>query len=440
MFDSMFSERAQLKFMILKINNDKEAAIKSKRWKNPGASFYDKLLNSHYYGGRIPTDSKELDEMIKSGKYKDYRHYLKEAYLIAPVNKINNSPYGVTPFSKSGCKYPHHSIKGDELVVNISGLRAAYKRAKQMGEFKGDVKNHLERHYKELGLYDYSTMAIDEKMDNNFRDIGECILETMREEMGDDVDTFSEAMGITESKEKLYPIYGVLKSYSSSELRNDGTKKSDREIKSAKFSNQVKKLTRGDNYSHALISLDDELKEMYSFGDDGLEEDSIENPSWMGTRSLVIIVMFIPKKDLNNIKKYIDNLKKHKEETKYASANLLKMHIGRPYKVDKRFICSSFTAYLLGMSDAKRLHRDYSRLRPDEILLLPRAFYVKNYKDYKDFQSNHGDFKNRVNKIYEENEDELMDYNNHLPRLLLKEKMGKLKTFDKIFDWIINRL
>jgi hypothetical protein len=432
MLQNIFTERA--KWMILKINNSKKAAISGK-WKTPGAKFYDQLLNSSYF----PSDDVDEPRSLRD------KNYLEEAYLIAPIDKIKNSPYGVTPFARSGCKYPHHSIRNGELVVNIAGLQAAYKRAKQMGDFKGKVKDHLERHYKELDLYDDSTMPIDEKMEDNFRNIGECILESLNDELGEYRSMFSDDMGITEStddpeEEKLYPIYGVVKSYTSYELRNDGTKKSDREIQSAKFSKQVKMFTRGDNYSHALVSLDDELKEMYSFGDYGFEEDNIEKPSWMGTKSIAIIVMFIPKKDLDNIKKYIDKLKQHKNETKYAFANLLKMYLGRPYKIDKRFICSTFVAYLLGMSDAKRLHRDYSRLRPDEILLLPRAFYVKNYKDRKDFQSNHNDFKNRVNKIYEENEEELMDYNNHLPRLLLKEKMGKLKTFDKLLDWIMDKI
>jgi hypothetical protein len=185
MLENIFTEKA--KWMILKINNSKQAAISGK-WKTPGAKFYDQLLNSSYFPSDNVDDPRSLTD----------KNYLEEAYLIAPINKIKNSPYGVTPFARSGCKYPHHSIRNGELVVNITGLQAAYKRAKQMGEFKGKVKEHLERHYKELGLYDDSTMPIDEKMEDNFRGIGECILESLSDELGEYKTDFSEDIGIIE--------------------------------------------------------------------------------------------------------------------------------------------------------------------------------------------------------------------------------------------------
>lgn len=150
----------------LEIDNSAEAAVKSGRWKNPGSSFYYKILNSF----RITDESKD-DEDIDKYDF-DFRKVLKEAYLIAPVEKIKNSPYGITPYSQSGCKYPHHVIKSGKLVVSVPGIQAAYARAKQQGIFKGDVKSHIEKHYKELGL-DMSTMTesvdpIQEEIDLNF--------------------------------------------------------------------------------------------------------------------------------------------------------------------------------------------------------------------------------------------------------------------------------
>ena len=46
----------------LKINNDKSKAIKTGSWSNPGAKFYDELLNSFYCDGGVPTDSTEIDK------------------------------------------------------------------------------------------------------------------------------------------------------------------------------------------------------------------------------------------------------------------------------------------------------------------------------------------------------------------------------------------
>lgn len=150
----------------LEIDNSAEAAVKSGRWKNPGSSFYYKILNSF----RITDESKD-DEDVDKYDF-DFRKALKEAYLIAPVEKIKNTPYGITSYSQSGCKYPHHVIKNGKLVVSVPGIQAAYARAKQQGIFKGDVKSHIEKHYKELGL-DMSTMTecvdpIQEEIDLNF--------------------------------------------------------------------------------------------------------------------------------------------------------------------------------------------------------------------------------------------------------------------------------
>jgi hypothetical protein len=60
--------------------------------------------------------------------------------------------------------------------------------------------------------------------------------------------------------------------------------------------------------------------------------------------------------------------------------------------------------------------------------------------DRLDFIEKKDEMKARVARIYTEHKEELMDYNNHLPKLLLKEKMESLKFLDKIFDWLANRI
>jgi hypothetical protein len=151
----------------LKINNSKSAAIYRKNvpWKNPGAKFYDRLMDSYYY---VNINDNDTERMINDPRNLSPLNFLKEAYFIAPVNKIKNTPYGRTPYSRSGCKYPHHEIKGDELVVNINALKAAYSRARQMKVFKGELKDHFMRHIKELGIEDEFNIAKDELIEENF--------------------------------------------------------------------------------------------------------------------------------------------------------------------------------------------------------------------------------------------------------------------------------
>ena len=135
----------------IKINNSKKSAIKTGNWSDPGAKLYDNLLDA--FDSRWNVNGRNVfpdDEISKTWNY--WSDFLKEAYLIAPVKDIKNSPYGRTPFSRSGCKYPHHIIRNGELLISIPGLKAAYNRACQEGIMKGEVKDHLERHIKELGI------------------------------------------------------------------------------------------------------------------------------------------------------------------------------------------------------------------------------------------------------------------------------------------------
>ena len=162
MLDDLFVEKSA-SFQLIEIDNTKEASVNGK-WKDPGAALYIQLLNAMYMAPDNESD-------VNDPRNKYTPDYLKETYLIAPINKIKYGPYGMTPFSRSGCKYPHHVIRKGKLVVHIQGLKAAYARAKQMGIFSGEVKEHLERHYKELGLYEGSKMQLDESMNQNFQDI-----------------------------------------------------------------------------------------------------------------------------------------------------------------------------------------------------------------------------------------------------------------------------
>ena len=106
----------------IEIDNSKESAIDSKSWSNPKQKLLAPILAA-----------KNTDSL------------LKEAYLI-----VDNK--GGEEITLSDVKYPHHTVTGDKLVLNIKGLQAAFARASQQGIVKGAVKDHLMRHYKELGL------------------------------------------------------------------------------------------------------------------------------------------------------------------------------------------------------------------------------------------------------------------------------------------------
>ena len=332
----------------------------------------------------------------------------------------------------------------------IHALVKEYKNDLKDPNISNEVKSQLREDMKELEIILNSYM-------NDFDEFQNTVNKVIHEELSK-INGYKEDNTITESAEEnsneddieksdnseskeFVPIFGIVKEYSLKKIRNDGTMKDKSELSSVKFHRIIKFLTRGDHYSHALVSFDSSLTKMYSYEDDGFVIDDImTKESWMGTETIYLCVMFVNKEDRDRMKKFIDNLSEHAAETKYASANLLKAYVGKPYKADKRFVCSSFTGYIMSCANPKNLHRDWSRLRPEDITILPRAFYIMNVKDRDDFVNHKNEIDKIVNDIYEDHYDEIVDYNNQLPKIMLKDRIDQLKFSDKIWDWIIDRL
>lgn len=103
------------------IDNSKENAIMTGSWSDPQAALLNKLLEAS-----------------------NHESLVKEAYLV-----VDGSEKG--DLSINDVHYPHHKVEGDKLVVHKRGVQAAYARAKQQG-LSGAPIEHIERHYKELGL------------------------------------------------------------------------------------------------------------------------------------------------------------------------------------------------------------------------------------------------------------------------------------------------
>ncbi|MCL1788268.1 MAG: hypothetical protein FWG38_09810 [Defluviitaleaceae bacterium] len=113
------------------INNTKAAAVNG-HWENPGAPFYDALITEP-----------------------NWQELIQEAYIVVPDAVMTQA----TKYTNSDVKYPHHVIVDGELVLHIEGVHAAYSRMRQMHIFDGAAEAHIERHFKELGLFDHSNMS-----------------------------------------------------------------------------------------------------------------------------------------------------------------------------------------------------------------------------------------------------------------------------------------
>lgn len=138
---SEMKEKYEMMFAMnsININNSAEKSVKSKTWSNPGRSLYSKLM-----------------------KQPNVNSLIKEAYLVTES--------GWEEHPSESLKFPHHSIKDNELVVNVAGCRAALQRAKQFN-LSGEAMEHLKKHYKELNL-DMSNFSTDfqEKEESKLED------------------------------------------------------------------------------------------------------------------------------------------------------------------------------------------------------------------------------------------------------------------------------
>lgn len=198
-------------------------------------------------------------------------------------------------------------------------------------------------------------------------------------------------------------------------------------------------ITQGDQYTHTLLSFDTSLEHMYHFMATGIEQTSIlTNTSFEITKSIYISATFVTKDECKIIKDQIAEMENG--ETAYDIFQLVGQLFGKTKHTDKQMICSTFVGYILSCGNVKNVHRDYSLIRPEDITILPRAFYVIQFRDKDDFIKRKHELDERIAKIKADNIDEIIDYNNALPKTILKTKFKEKGAIDKFFAWLVHKL
>lgn len=120
----------------LKIDNSLDSANKDGNSRRTTADFYKKIM-----------------------KKVEWKELLKETYLVAQVDNIQNDEKGITPFTECNFLYPHHEIYNDKLILSILKLKKAFVDAVKHRNYSGEVKQHLERHMKDLeGVIDFNAV------------------------------------------------------------------------------------------------------------------------------------------------------------------------------------------------------------------------------------------------------------------------------------------
>lgn len=241
-------------------------------------------------------------------------------------------------------------------------------------------------------------------------------------------------MRIKDNDEEYFPLFAMAISY-------------DREItdpekkKLQTVGNVLNTVSGGEEYTHAIVSFDPTMKHIYHYLKDGFVEQGLADyKEATALKSLYISAVFLTKDECESVMKVIKDFKDNKSETKYSFDKLIKLVFGKASHTDKRLICSSFVAYLLMIANPHNISRDYALTRPEDITLFPKAFFVGSYRNSDDFFEHQKEFEERVMNIYEENIDSIREYNNIIPKVMLKDACDKCGTIDKVVEWFIDKL
>lgn len=168
------------------------------------------------------------------------------------------------------------------------------------------------------------------------------------------------------------------------------------------FSKAIKDVTHS-NYSHASISFDPELKEMYSYGIEGSKKGIIggfikeDIKDAEGFQPLEVYSIFLKKEDWEKLRKIINDFIKNAGKTSYSYINLIVSHIFKiPMELSRKMVCSQFVDKVLKLIDVDISNKKSSLVSPADIDKYGRA----NKKIYTLFQGKVDQFQgNRVKKL-----------------------------------------
>lgn len=129
---------------------------------------------------------------------------------------------------------------------------------------------------------------------------------------------------------------------------------------------------QGTEFSHASISLDDDLSKIYSFnmrnGFNGLTYESVKNYIKEGVTKMGVYTFLVSEKVYNNLEKALDNFNLYINKTKYSILNLLTIPVNIPLDIDMKMVCSEFVDKLLKMTNLDLTNKKSSLVGPKDLI------------------------------------------------------------------------
>lgn len=145
---------------------------------------------------------------------------------------------------------------------------------------------------------------------------------------------------------------------------------------------KVIKRFSGNILNHSSISLDDSLKEMYSFGRTncynlftaGFVKECQNKGFYKRFQDTYIKVYRLPVNEeiFNKTKVYLEDWYENRESYSYSYLGLLLASVNRPLERENRYFCSEFVAKVFEDCNIRELNRDIRTYRP---------YYFEEIKD-----------------------------------------------------------
>ena len=205
------------------------------------------------------------------------------------------------------------------------------------------------------------------------------------------------------------------------------------------FGKLINKFTHG-IYSHAAISLDDDMSRLYSFNlkDNGFSLESIDRYLKDNKEStMVIYTIFINRKDLLTVKTKLDYFLLNKRRTKYSLFNILGVLVNKPVEMANDMICSQFVDYILKSIDIDITNKHSGLVTPNDLYMALNPNIYKLYEgkiidyDYKKLEKL-TDALIKKTKTITESMTNIIDESSYLKQLYLnKDNITNILALDE---------
>lgn len=129
---------------------------------------------------------------------------------------------------------------------------------------------------------------------------------------------------------------------------------------------------QGTQFSHASISLDDDLKRIYSYNIrdkfDGFTYESIKGYIEDGVQKMGVYTFLVSNEVYKNLEKAIEKFNLYIDKTKYSILNLLTIPINIPLDMDMKMVCSEFVDKVLKAGDLNLTNKKSSLVSPKDLI------------------------------------------------------------------------